>query len=269
VIFLLFIGCVTCHPTQFSEWQRSRHASAFTNAIFQESYARQRGKWCRECHQPSEAGVDCESCHVRDGKILSRAELSADDFCARCHQFNFPGPKPSAGPDFRWSPQQTEVMQDTFGEWRRANSSARCQDCHMPNGAHTFPGGHDLELLRRAVAIEVAPSEKGVTIHLSSRGAGHRVPTGDPFRRLYVEICEDSSCDQPIARPSFGRSFVADGNGWKQRSDQRLGDQRREIFTDRKTIWWRLHFAYAASSSAPSLSGDDWSVELQRGELHR
>jgi hypothetical protein len=255
VIFLLFIGCVTCHPRQFAEWQGSRHASSFTNAIFRESYARQRGRWCRGCHQPSQSGVDCETCHVRDGKILSREDLGADDFCQRCHQFNFPG--------------QRDVMQDTYGEWRRASVAQRCQDCHMPNGAHRFPGGHDLELLRRTVAIEVAANEGGVAIHLSARGAGHRVPTGDPFRRLYVEICEDSSCEEPIARPSFGRSFVADGGGWRQRSDTRLGDERRQIATSASHIWWRLHFGYAASSSAPSLSGDDWSVELARGELQR
>lgn len=276
LLFTLAANCGACHEKQYAEWRSSRHSVAFTNRIFAASYAREPMRWCLSCHAPSpeqqraigEArrveevsapevadGVSCIACHVRDGRVLTKRELGAPEFCASCHQFNFP--------------HQTEPMQDTVAEWRRAGGQERCQDCHMPRGAHTFPGAHDRSFLARAVEVNVSGSDDGVVVRLQARGAAHRVPTGDPFRRLIVQLCGEPSCDEPDASPSFGRVFAREGEGWRLVADESLpagGSRTRAVKLDRaRPIYWRLLYGYAASSSAPSLDGEDWSSELQRG----
>ena len=85
-----------------------------------------------------------------------------------------------------------------------------CQSCHMPEidrpaaegspirrgRQHLWRGGHDPDMVKRAVAIQVAakpavpkPGEKiDVTLTLINAGAGHKLPTGDPDRHFTVEF---------------------------------------------------------------------------------
>lgn len=85
-----------------------------------------------------------------------------------------------------------------------------CQSCHMPeidrpiatNGPirrgrqHLWRGGHDPEMVKRAVGITVVaepaepkPGDKlQVTLTLINAGAGHKLPTRDPDRHFTVEF---------------------------------------------------------------------------------
>jgi hypothetical protein len=61
---------------------------------------------------------------------------------------------------------------------------------------HLWRGGHDPEMVKRAVAIDVKaepaepkPGEElRVTLTLINAGAGHKLPTGDPDRHFTVEF---------------------------------------------------------------------------------
>jgi hypothetical protein len=85
-----------------------------------------------------------------------------------------------------------------------------CQSCHMPeierpvavNGPvrlgrqHLWRGGHDPDMVKRAVAIEMKtdteapkPGDRvGFTLTLINAGAGHKIPTGDPDRYFTIEF---------------------------------------------------------------------------------
>ena len=69
-----------------------------------------------------------------------------------------------------------------------ASQGMGCQDCHMPEGAHTFPGAHDVDLLRRSLNATVRQVGQTYAVTLHASGIGHRVPTGDPFRRVVFEL---------------------------------------------------------------------------------
>jgi hypothetical protein len=85
-----------------------------------------------------------------------------------------------------------------------------CQSCHMPEidrpvatnspirrgRQHLWRGGHDPDMVKRAVAIQVRtdttsprPGDRVLfTLTLVNAGAGHKIPTGDPDRFFTVEF---------------------------------------------------------------------------------
>ncbi len=97
-----------------------------------------------------------------------------------------------------------------------------CQDCHMPEvdrpvaeggpirrgRRHLWRGGHDPEMIKRAVAIQVqadpaAPKpgdEVRFTLTVINAGAGHKVPTGDPDRYFTVEFLVQDSRGRVLDR---------------------------------------------------------------------
>lgn len=305
--------CGPCHRAIYDQWRHSRHAQSFTNRIFAASFRREPLRWCVYCHAPLPAqvealrdarsvrpgrsplvdeGVNCAVCHVRDGAILSarppstaalRAhpvrltpELAKAEFCGGCHQFNFP----RIGVPIRYTHQP---MQDTLAEWRHTPQRRTCQNCHMPAGAHRFPGGHDTALLRDTVRASVRRLPDGrLQVELHASNAGHRVPTGDPFRRLELQLYANGTDAELLARYSFARRFRkppgGDAFSWVLAHDLTIpppADGRQATRTidlpapDAATParFWRLHLAYAAGSSLPDLRGDDVSVEIARGQV--
>lgn len=224
-------------------------------------------------------GVNCAVCHVRDGRVLVAdppdartleahpstwaPELRDAAFCAGCHQFAMPdvGAFPAI--------HDTRVpMQDTYAEWRASSSPERgetCQTCHMPAGSHAFVrGAHDVEALRAAVSTSVralvAPPGAdprvpgfGAEFTLSSTGVGHRFPTGDPFRRLVVQVCAEPACTGVLASADAGRGFVGDAAGWRVSEDRSIPPPGPDDEASRVLIvpvaspppWrWRLLYSY-------------------------
>ena len=239
-------SCVHCHPAEAAEWQSSRHRIAYTNGEFQRALAREPASgrsFCVRCHAPEaptdgsasrahEIGVACVTCHVPLGPVLAApsrrpaaraphgllrtASFRTAEACAGCHEFEFPGNG------------HGKMMQRTVTEHRESASADRgCAGCHMPtvgdgddrHRSHSFPGGHDPELVRSALRIHAArPDPDLVRIELAPHDVTHAVPTGDLFRRLAVTVESDD-----VKRVRYlGRHFVPAPRGRNEVADNRV-----------------------------------------------
>lgn len=161
-------------------------------------------------------GVTCAACHVRDGVILGPYDDSAaphptrfdpsfrtTQVCYRCHNV-------VSGPAQFYNVGPCGTYVEYEGRFFMKERGLICQDCHMPEvdrpvaqggpirrgRRHLWRGGHDPEMIKRAVAIQVQadptnpkPGEEvRLTLTLINAGAGHKIPTGDPDRYFTVEF---------------------------------------------------------------------------------
>lgn len=161
-------------------------------------------------------GVTCAACHVRDGKILGPFDDSAAPhpteydpafrttaICYRCHNV-------VSGPFQFYNVGPCGTYAEYEGEFFMKEQGFTCQHCHMPEvfrpvaeggpirqgRRHLWRGGHDPDMIKRAVAIQVKadpPNPKQgetvmMTLTLINAGAGHKIPTGDPDRHFTVEF---------------------------------------------------------------------------------
>ncbi|MCF7984645.1 MAG: cytochrome c family protein [Thiohalocapsa sp.] len=107
--------------------------------------------------------------------------MKTSDSCMGCH-------------DQRDNPQGVPLCQ-TGNEYRDSDSQVNCQSCHMPiaNGIadHSMGGGHDPAMLKRAVLFDVDSVADGdtlkTTVYLRNQ-LPHSMPTGAPFRNIYVKL---------------------------------------------------------------------------------
>jgi hypothetical protein len=219
------LDCGACHREQHEQWLKSAHATSATNPLFLAAHRREPMQWCVTCH----AQVGCATCHLREGKVLSsraptaagerahamqhEPQLARSEACAACHQFNFP-----VG---RREPVQLgpHPMQNTFEEWRASTDARQCQGCH---GDHRMSGAHDVEKLRGAIELTARRVGREARFELKSRGVGHALPTGDPFRRFVVELCVEPSCARPAAAVELGRTIEPVGETWRIGADLSL-----------------------------------------------
>ena len=167
-------------------------------------------------HAYQQEGVTCAACHVRDGVIWGPFDDSAaphptkfdpafrtKDMCYRCHNV-------VSGPFQFYNVGPCGTYAEYEGEYFMKEKGYVCQTCHMPEVSrpvakggpirqgrrHLWRGGHDPEMVKRAVAIQVQanpPNPKpGETVNmiltLINAGAGHKIPTGDPDRHFTVEF---------------------------------------------------------------------------------
>ncbi|WP_244244951.1 cytochrome c family protein [Leptospira koniambonensis] len=218
--------CGTCHKKIYENWRGSRHSQAFTNPLYKQSHEKEPMSWCLNCHAPflqansdpkdpnqrlqSEDGVSCITCHVRDGKILvnnlpTQTEnvheykqtelLASEEFCANCHQFNFPD-KESVTKQKNFISYSNLPMQNTVEEWKQSywHGKKNCQSCHLlPNSSksHTFPGGHHIQKLRDSFSVFLEKSsESTYIVSLFAEDIGHSFPTGDLFRSLRLRVLD-------------------------------------------------------------------------------
>ncbi len=117
-------SCLTCHPTQYFEWNTTRHSQAYADPIF-------RGQWeeegrpgeCLECHTTGydlEAGtfqfegVTCEICH---GPGYTMSIDTSKELCQQCHT----------------GTQARQIELGTHGM-----GGVTCVNCHMYKQSHTF-----------------------------------------------------------------------------------------------------------------------------------
>jgi|SRR5579884_1403870 len=161
-------------------------------------------------------GVTCAACHVRDGVILGPFDDSAaphptefdpnfrtPQLCYRCHNV-------VSGPAQFYNVGPCGTYAEYEGKFFMKERGMICQSCHMPEvqrpvatdgpirhgRRHLWRGGHDPEMVKRAVAVQVTaepatprPGEDlQVTVTLINAGAGHKLPTGDPDRHFTVEF---------------------------------------------------------------------------------
>jgi len=179
--------------------------------------------------------VTCAACHVRDGIIYGPFEDSAaphptkfdpnfrtTQVCYRCHNV-------VSGPAqfYRVGPCGTYAEYE--GKFFMQQRGFICQSCHMPEidrpvatnspirrgRQHLWRGGHDPEMVKRAVAIQVKadtmspkPGDRvSFTLTLVNAGAGHKIPTGDPDRFFTVEFVVEDSQGRVLAeqKSTMGR----------------------------------------------------------------
>lgn len=218
-------SCKSCHETVYQNWFNSRHRVAFTNELYKESHEREPKEWCVNCHAPllspntnrlslenrilKEEGISCNVCHVRNGKVITsklpnpkrdNTELAHEyevepiigksEFCANCHQFNFPTLKSARSEGhFEYS---NLPMQNTFTEFKESYLSkyGECQTCHLAANSgdtHSFFGGHDREKLKSSLFLEMERISKNtILVNVITNGIPHSFPTGDLFRTLRI-----------------------------------------------------------------------------------
>jgi hypothetical protein len=160
--------------------------------------------------------ISCAACHVRNGVIYGPFEDSAAphptkfdpnfrtaQVCFRCHNV-------VSGPAQFYHVGPCGTYAEYEGKYFMQERGFICQSCHMPeidrpvavNGPirrgrqHLWRGGHDPDMIRRAVAVQVKadaaapnPGDRvGVTLTIINAGAGHKIPTGDPDRHFTIEF---------------------------------------------------------------------------------
>ena len=240
--------CGSCHAEAFRQWKDSRHAVAATNRKFRVECTQPIGgrrQWCLNCHAPTNPsadllptevphgldslfsdqpqwlvdGVDCLTCHVRDGKVLVTRitktgqaahplrlapELGTAEFCGGCHQFAFKSAR--FGDEFHGQLQQASM--EEFLDFRRdGGGQESCHDCHMADGNHLMPGGYSNEMLNQALELDLAatwqdqPAGINLSVSVSAEGVGHRVPGGEHFRFLTLYTNLRNADDPPLVSP--------------------------------------------------------------------
>ena len=185
-------------------------------------------------------GITCAACHVRDGAIEGpfgdtraphpvryNAAFRSAALCLRCHQAVQAYPGKNFICAFR-----------TGDEWRarpRAEPPQVCQDCHMPAvhrplapdgparrtglhgwiGSHLPKGGESAPALWDSMAARLPP---GLALHADpapraaagttatwrvravNANAGHRLPTGDPERSVWIQLAAIGPTGDSLAR---------------------------------------------------------------------
>jgi hypothetical protein len=217
------------------------------------------------------------------GHAVAYSELHVKaDLCAGCHEYE--------------SPQGVAVL-STYSEYLEspyAGRSLPCQRCHMPVvmapivgpgvqegrprefiNLHRMPGGHTREQLERALSLEwgtVRRDAGGLEVGLlvANVGAGHRVPTGLPTRRITLEVEAEAAGGrvyheqiryQKVVTDTSGQEILTDGGMFlhaaQVRSDNRIapGEQRLHLFTfavQPGTVTLRARLVYETPPQPPS-----------------
>ncbi len=234
-------GCATCHATIAAEWRTSRHALAWTNGLFQREYRQHPEPWCVNCHAPlttqqaelrampaahphADQGVDCATCHVRGGALISTRRrpgsphatvvdptFGSPAFCADCHQFTFPV-LDDAGQVTAMTahPMQTTVASFAAGPYA---AKGDCMQCHGSKTNHGWAGGHDPGMVGAALEVAWCRAPAGTArLTITNAAAGHSVPTGDVGRHMVLRAWR-SSTPGAMFDVFLGRRFEAAPDG--------------------------------------------------------
>lgn len=214
--------CKSCHPAIWREWEKSMHAQAWVDEIYQEA-AKQvadKEKNCDPCHAPEpilvtgigkmpklrnvqrDSGVSCLVCHLdKDGAMQGPPASAETNFhvnvtnpiykmptklCATCHG------QPSV-------PEHDQVS--SFLESRFAAEKKSCATCHMPvvnriqstasyesikGRKHTWQGSRSVKQLKNATILNIGFANQKATVTLQNK-AGHLLP-GGTLRSIVLDV---------------------------------------------------------------------------------
>lgn len=259
--------CGVCHQEHYAEWKLSTHAHAWTDLQFQAELDKDSSPFmCINCHIPlqnqqeyivsglingdiykpvkeknpffdpvlQQEGINCASCHVRNGEIVGvigselaphkvrkAPELLTEELCIGCHNANA---------------VITPTLACTFetgDEWKAGPfyGKKNCKSCHMPevmraivpgypvrkSHRHFFTGSgipkfdtvqttvlNGLAFYPAKVAKEYAVNEAfGFDIRLKNENAGHRVPSGDPERYILIHLSLENEDSKVLKEETF------------------------------------------------------------------
>lgn len=107
--------------------------------------------------------------------------VKSSDACMGCH-------------DQRNNPHGVPLCQ-TGNEYMESASKVNCISCHMPIAEgladHSMGGGHDPAMLKRAVIFDIDTEADGdnlkTTVYMKNQ-LPHSMPTGAPFRNVYLKL---------------------------------------------------------------------------------
>jgi hypothetical protein len=242
--------CGKCHVEIYEEWKASFHGLAMSDPLFLD-LAPPNKEECIRCHAPvplrevdfetptarserREDAISCLTCHQSGGNVTGpfeglsgacrpvydEAQRNVVKMCFPCHNQHDTGTEWLDGP---YGPRAREP---------RVQPEKSCLDCHMPEverplvaggpvrkgRKHTWPGGHSMEQLRKAVAIDVATERLaagGTRIRgfVTNRGAGHNIPTDARHRSfdVYFKVWDANGAVilDPLDVRQQGRARVA------------------------------------------------------------
>lgn len=214
--------CKSCHPAIWREWEKSMHAQAWVDEIYQAAAktVKDRQKSCDPCHAPEpilvtgigkmpklrngqrNSGVSCLVCHLDENGAMHGPPASAETnfhanvtdpiytsptkLCATCHG------QPSV-------PEHDQVS--SFLESRYAAEKKSCATCHMPvvnrmqstasyesikGRKHTWRGSRSVAQLKSAAMLKIASSGNKATVILQNK-TGHLLP-GGTLRTIILEV---------------------------------------------------------------------------------
>jgi hypothetical protein len=168
-------------------------------------------------------------------------------------------------------------VQNTYGEWLGSAAAANgvhCQDCHMPEGAHSFPGAHDPQLVASAIEVRVRRDpDRSIEASLWTQNVGHDVPTGDPFRSLVLHLAAESDCEEPLVTRSFFKRHEAP---WRLAQDTSLkapgpsGERPRRTLRFepvQEATRWCLDLRLGHPAPNSRLEPSDFVIAVARGSI--
>jgi hypothetical protein len=196
-------SCLTCHtPLENQLKQRITH---FSDGDLTQPQFEANSQFDAELQQE---GITCAACHLRDGIIYGPYETDqlnaphpvaydehflSESICLECHEV-------AENP---YSLMRSGVC-GTGDEWKNGpyiSQGYRCQTCHMPEierplvagmkprkgGRHLWRGGNSPKQVAKAVSITVTPLDnREIRVDITNSGAGHKFPTGDPDREVFI-----------------------------------------------------------------------------------
>lgn len=234
-------------------------------------------------------GVNCATCHLDGGEVRSAREPSAEAraahpirvdpslagpaACAACHEFPFQVPTAPAAP-FRLGTTLAQATVQEHATSRAAAEGKVCQTCHMGRHGHAMPGAHDPERLRRLLKVEARREGEEAVLLVRAPGAAHRVPTGDPFRRLTVQLCRAPGCEEVLAAVVLRRVFALGPEGFEQVLDRTIPPETPSTPAERElrlpaagARWWRLVYALADARHEAALPEEERGYLVAEGPL--
>lgn len=254
--------CKRCHPAIWREWERSMHAKAWEDPIYQEaaSQVADREKKCDPCHAPEpilitgigkmpklraedrKYGVSCIVCHIDvhgamhgphesanpmyHANVTSEAHAKPTELCATCHG------QPSV-------PEHNQV--DSFKNSPAAEKGLNCASCHMPAvkrrlsahsyetvtiRRHTWAGSRSVSKLKSAANLKIARAAGNATIRLTNK-AGHLLP-GEALRAIILDV-EIFDPNGVVTRHE--QVFISEASEKPENSRIRPGETREFTYT--------------------------------------
>ncbi len=267
--------CKRCHPAIWREWERSMHAKAWEDPIYQEaaSQVEDREKKCDPCHAPEpilitgigkmpklragdrKYGVSCIVCHIDahgamhgphestnpmyHANVTSEAHAKPTELCATCHG------QPSV-------PEHNQVA--SFNNSPAAEKGLNCATCHMPAvkrslsvhsyetvsvRRHTWIGSRSVSKLKSAANLKIVRAEGKATVRLTNK-AGHLLP-GGVLRTIILDV-KISDANGAVNR--YEQAFISDTSEKPETNRISPGETREFVYTlsDTEKIEVKLHY---------------------------
>lgn len=130
-------------------------------------------------------------------------QLKTADACMGCH-------------DKRNNPHGVPLCM-TGDEYVASKGQVECLSCHMPiadgMANHGMDGGHDSAMLKRAVVFTLDTQAAGDKIKASVKMKNqnpHSLPTGAPFRNMYMKVMAYNKAGEVVWQSSAGHPMQDD-----------------------------------------------------------